>query len=95
MMLKYGYDKVAITKGASSIEYKTATMPKRDFVTVPKVDAIDTLGAGDIFHGAYCYYKYCKEEDFPTALASASKVASWSTTTYGVVEGVKSFIAKN
>ena len=94
LMSKFGYDKVAITNGASPIEYKTAAMPHSEFIEVQKVKAIDTLGAGDIFHGAYCYYKYCKNDDFSTALLNASKVAGWSTTTYGVVEGVKSFINK-
>ena len=25
-------------------------------IAVPKIRAVDTLGAGDIFHGAFCYY---------------------------------------
>ena len=92
LMSDFGYEKVAITNGALPIEYKTSSLSHSEFIEVQKVKAVDTLGAGDVFHGAYCYYKYCENKDFPTALKYASKVAGWSTTVYGVVDGVKSFI---
>lgn len=97
LMQEYGYDKVAITKGSAPIEYKTADMPRSEEIAPPSVNAVDTLGAGDVFHGAYCYFKYCKGLDFRAALENASKVAATSATVYGVVDGVKEYLktAKN
>lgn len=92
LMDDYRYDRVAITKGASPIEYKTSDMTTSQEIAVPKVDAKDTLGAGDIFHGAYCYFRYCENCDFKSALENASKVAAASTAVYGVVDGVKRYL---
>ncbi|MDJ0536213.1 MAG: PfkB family carbohydrate kinase [Xenococcaceae cyanobacterium MO_207.B15] len=43
--------------------------------------AVDTLGAGDIFHGAFC--NYILQEDFPTALFLAAQMASKSCQFFG------------
>lgn len=52
-VLKQGPSAVAITKGERPIRFvcgsDSGEMP------VPRVHAIDTLGAGDIFHGAFCH----------------------------------------
>lgn len=50
-------------------------------VVVPTVDVVDTLGAGDFLHGAFC--RYCVEHDFPRALELACAVASRSVTRFG------------
>lgn len=46
------------------------------------VEAIDTLGAGDIFHGAFCFY-FGSGRSFADALCEASKVATHSCTMLG------------
>jgi sugar/nucleoside kinase (ribokinase family) len=45
------------------------------------IKAVDTLGAGDIFHGAFCHY--ILQQDFPTALSNAAKVAARSCESFG------------
>lgn len=50
-------------------------------VPVMQVKAVDTLGAGDIFHGAFCHY--ILEYDFLLSLERAGEVASLSCTSLG------------
>jgi sugar/nucleoside kinase (ribokinase family) len=65
---------IAVTRGAQSILYRSEH--QQGEVPVPIVRAIDTLGAGDIFHGAFCHYY--PTLDFPTALHKAAQVAAFS-----------------
>ena len=44
----------AITRGGDPILVNDRG--QRAQVAVPQVDVVDTLGAGDFFHGAFCYY---------------------------------------
>ena len=88
---EFMYENVAITRGKKNILYKTLDMDKPSEIEVTKVNAVDTLGAGDIFHGAYCYFKYVEELQFADALGKAMNVASTSTTVYGVVQGVEEY----
>ncbi len=74
-----GIDRIAITQGQQPILYCKAG--KINFIPVPAIKAIDTLGAGDIFHGAFC--NYILEEDFATALDSAAQIASKSCQYFG------------
>ncbi len=46
--------RVAITRGGSSIRFVEGET--RGEISVPQIRPVDTLGAGDIFHGAFCYY---------------------------------------
>ena len=52
-------------------------------VEVPVMDIkpVDTLGAGDIFHGAFCHY--ILNHDFLTSLGRAAEVAGMSCTSLG------------
>jgi sugar/nucleoside kinase (ribokinase family) len=75
-LLELGIRKIAITRGASSILF--AEDGKRGEVRVPKVRPVDTLGAGDIFHGAYCYYACRADAGFGDSLAAAAGIASLS-----------------
>lgn len=43
-----------ITRGEKSILF--ADRENINELSIPKVDVVDTLGAGDFFHGAFCYY---------------------------------------
>ena len=72
-------DRIAITQGEKPILYCDCG----DFSTipVPSIDAIDTLGAGDIFHGAFCHY--ILQKDFYSALSLAAETASKSCQSFG------------
>ena len=70
----------AITRGERSIIY---SFPDGEGeIAIEPVDVVDTLGAGDILHGAFCYY-YAKGNNFVQALIKASKVATLSCKTFG------------
>lgn len=77
---------IAITDGGGAIEY----FNNGDFgrLEVPQIEAVDTLGAGDIFHGAFCHY-ILEEENFVAALESAAKIASFSCQFFGTREWMK------
>jgi sugar/nucleoside kinase (ribokinase family) len=69
--------RVAITQGGSAIRF--AEGEKRGEMAVSQIRPVDTLGAGDILHGAFCYHACRPELTFREALAAASRVASFST----------------
>ena len=46
------------------------------------VNCVDTTGAGDIFHGAFCH-AFAGGADFPASLAAAAEAASLSCTAWG------------
>ncbi len=68
--------RIAITRGASAVRF--IDHGKRGSAPVEKIKAVDTLGAGDIFHGAFCYYACRPGTSFRLALAKAVRVASFS-----------------
>lgn len=70
-----GVEAVAITRGPKSIIW--AVEQSNGEIPVPPVSAVDTLGAGDIFHGAFCHY-LVSGAIFPDALAFAARVAAYS-----------------
>lgn len=68
-----GVPKVAVSRGDLPILYCEGHEIKEIPVTVEPV--IDTLGAGDFLHGAFCYY-YQETKNFEIALGKASQFAS-------------------
>ncbi|MEH2114116.1 sugar kinase [Nostoc sp.] len=70
---------IAITHGQNPIEYLSCT--KTGIVDVPQIQAVDTLGAGDIFHGAFCHY--ILRESFTDALGLAANIAADSCKFFG------------
>ncbi|MFP4006877.1 MAG: sugar kinase [Spirulinaceae cyanobacterium] len=74
-----GIPNLAITQGGKPILYRTKNGAGRVEVEVVKV--VDTLGAGDIFHGAFCYF--ILQQDFIAALQSASRVAAKACQVFG------------
>jgi sugar/nucleoside kinase (ribokinase family) len=70
-----GVANIAITHGAEPIDVFTGGVESS--VAVPRVAVVDTMGAGDILHGAYCFYA-AKGLGFAAALEAAAKVASAS-----------------
>ncbi len=67
----------AMTCGENPVRYNG----KR--IDVPRVKAIDTLGAGDIFHGAFCFAAFHEGKTVEEALAYGAKAASLSVTCKG------------
>ncbi|MCL1981203.1 MAG: PfkB family carbohydrate kinase [Proteobacteria bacterium] len=74
-----GIEHMAITRDGEPI--LAYTDGQRCEVPVMAVKAVDTLGAGDIFHGAFCHY--ILENDFLLSLERAGEVASLSCTSLG------------
>jgi sugar/nucleoside kinase (ribokinase family) len=75
----HGIPHIAITHGEEPIQY--LSHGKTSVLEVPEIYAVDTLGAGDVFHGAFCHY--ILGENFTNALAAAAKVASYSCQFFG------------
>ncbi|MEL6353840.1 MAG: PfkB family carbohydrate kinase [Cyanobacteria bacterium J06627_28] len=84
-LLDLGITKLAITRGAKPILFiegdNTAEME------VPKVRAVDTLGAGDIFHGAFCHFYLT--HTFEESLLKASRTASFACQHWGTRDWTK------
>jgi sugar/nucleoside kinase (ribokinase family) len=63
-------------------------------IPIESVRAIDTLGAGDILHGAFCWY-YLYGRDFEQALRRAAKVATRSVQFFGAREWMAHFSTRD
>ncbi|MEM7770115.1 MAG: PfkB family carbohydrate kinase [Cyanobacteria bacterium P01_A01_bin.37] len=84
---------IAITQGDRPILY--SVRGKTGTLSVPSIRAVDTLGAGDIFHGAWCHYALsggsrenfspCSvtAQQFTTTLSNAAAIASRSCQFFG------------
>jgi sugar/nucleoside kinase (ribokinase family) len=70
---------IAMTGGEQPIAF--IHNGKIEKIPVPKVSAIDTLGAGDIFHGAFCHF--IADQSFDRALESAGEIAARSCQFFG------------
>ncbi len=71
---------VAVTRGDRPILYATPTQAGE--LAVSTIQPVDTLGAGDIFHGAFCA-QYGGTSDFLSALMGASQVAAMACQSFG------------
>ncbi|MCJ8279008.1 MAG: sugar kinase [Rivularia sp. ALOHA_DT_140] len=82
-----GIPNIAITHGGEPIQYLSQNLSNNlsnneiNILEVPKIQPADTLGAGDIFHGAFC--NYILQEQFTTALNKAAKIAALSCQFFG------------
>ena len=74
-----GIPHIAISHGEKPIQYLFQS--KINLLDVPKIQPADTLGAGDIFHGAFC--NYVLQETFTTALEQSAKIAALSCQSFG------------
>ena len=77
---------IAITDGANPVHF--ASGQSSGTLRVPEVEVVDTMGAGDIFHGAYCH-SASTGAGFVEALAGAAKVAAESCRFTGTREWMK------
>lgn len=76
---RIGINYIAITNGEKPIEY--LQKHQKNFIEIPPIQPVDTLGAGDIFHGAFCHYLL--QENFPHALEKAAKTAAYACQFFG------------
>lgn len=76
---KFNIPYIAITHGGKPITYLCST--GMGAVDVPQVPSVDTLGAGDIFHGAFCHY--ILEGSFMDALAVSATISADSCRFFG------------
>jgi sugar/nucleoside kinase (ribokinase family) len=74
-----GIPHIAITQGENPIQYLSRGVSGQ--LPVPQINAVDTMGAGDVFHGAFCHY--ILEQNFTDSLAAATKIASHSCQFFG------------
>ncbi|MEB3278097.1 MAG: sugar kinase [Lyngbya sp.] len=70
---------IARTQGDRPIQYRS---PNREGeISIPPINAVDTLGAGDVFHGAFCHF--ILQSSFVNALTAAAEIASRSCQSFG------------
>lgn len=74
-----GIPHIAITQGEKPIQYFSLGVSGQ--IPVPPIHAVDTLGAGDVFHGAFCHS--ILRQNFTEALATATATASRSCQYFG------------
>lgn len=76
-----GIQHLAITRGELPIlSYHSNQLTE---IPVPTIDAVDTLGAGDVFHGAFCWY-YAEGNSVEESLGLAAEIAGKSCEGIGV-----------
>jgi sugar/nucleoside kinase (ribokinase family) len=84
---KLNVPQMAITRGADPILYADVPADDQGEIEVPKIRAADTLGAGDIFHGAFCHFYLT--HTFSEALLKASRSASFACQYWGTRDWTK------
>lgn len=76
-----GVSQIAVTCGPNPI---LGWDRKRHFaIEIAPIDAVDTTGAGDVLHGAFCFH-FLQTGDFELALKRASDIATRSCRGLGV-----------
>ncbi|TRW87841.1 kinase [Mycolicibacterium sp. 018/SC-01/001] len=80
-LLDGGAPTVVITAGAEPIRWWSAG--DSGSVPVPRVEVRDTLGAGDAFHGAYCYFGAAGVVRLDERVAAAARVAALRCSVIG------------
>jgi sugar/nucleoside kinase (ribokinase family) len=76
-----GVPHVAVTRGEKPIV--GWDRGRRFEIEIAAIDAVDTLGAGDVLHGAFCYY-FARVREFEPALRLAAEVATRSCRGMGI-----------
>ncbi len=85
-LAQIGIPYAAVTHGSEPIQYQVlhGETCDRNSLPVPKIQPVDTLGAGDIFHGAFCHYIH--QQPFTEALQSAAEIAALACQSFGTRE---------
>ncbi|MEM9156570.1 MAG: PfkB family carbohydrate kinase [Cyanobacteria bacterium P01_F01_bin.33] len=87
-LARLGIPHIAVTRGANPICFVSRNA--RGEIAVPSVPVVDTLGAGDVFHGALCHF--ILNEPFEAALADAARVAAEFCTSFGTRSWLQTFV---
>lgn len=74
---KFDFSFVAMSRGSEATLYLDNGHIKH-LEPMPVKDIVDTLAAGDILHGAFCYYKFQEKLDNVSSLKKAMDIASCS-----------------
>ena len=83
-LASFGIPQIAVTHGNAAI---AAWQTEPFQIEVPQVKVIDTLGAGDFFHGAFCHYVL--QESYAIALSNAAKFAAQTCQSFGTRSWLK------
>ena len=75
MCIDLGLSRWAITRGVNGVIWRDGDTSGE--ISAVQVAAVDTLGAGDIFHGAFCH-AYAETGEFVAALNDANRIAARS-----------------
>lgn len=81
-----GVKRAEITNGSEPVRFSLDG--SSGMVKVPQAQVVDPMGAGDIFHGAYCYYS-TQGHGFVESLEKASAIATESCRFSGTREWMK------
>lgn len=76
-----GVPYVAVTRGAKPI--LGLDRGRRFEIEVERIEPVDTLGAGDVLHGAFCFF-FSQDADFENALQKAAVIATRSCRALGI-----------
>ncbi|GAA4376298.1 PfkB family carbohydrate kinase [Paeniglutamicibacter cryotolerans] len=92
-ILESGATRVAVTDGADPISWMErrpgSARPASGTITVETVAAVDTLGAGDVFHGAYVNAISHRHLGFERALEFAAGIAAVKVGLLGQREWIR------
>jgi sugar/nucleoside kinase (ribokinase family) len=83
-----GVRSAAITRGSSAII--GLERGHRFSIPIERVESVDTLAAGDILHGAFCWY-FLRGQSFEESLCAASRISTLSVQSLGGREWMAHF----
>jgi|GEM_PF-671854 len=87
-----GKENVAVTRGVDSTLLNTPNGIIK--IPTPNFKSVDTSAAGDIMHGAFCFY-FARSGDIAWSIEQANKVASESIRFLGPREGILRMTAED
>jgi sugar/nucleoside kinase (ribokinase family) len=80
-----GVPYIAVTRGPRSIlGWKHGRIFE---IEIEPIEAVDTLGAGDVLHGAFCHH-FAIRPDFEWALRQAAQIATQSCLSLGIASEI-------
>ncbi len=87
----HGVLRGAITRGGETIRSWNGSVVSE--IPVPKTELVDTMGAGDVFHGAFCH-RYAGGVDLDESLRYGAEVASFKCRFFGTRDWMTEYISR-